>query len=173
MDDSPSSEPPQPIELSVDVLRRSPLWTVAEAWIVRAAREAFKVRAPQGPAALEVAILLTDDAEMRDLNRRYRGKDAPTNVLSFPGMGGGNLGDIVLAYETVRSEAETLGVSMDDHLAHLVVHGILHLLGLDHNTDEAATAMERMETEVLARLGIADPYANEEGLNSPGLAAHV
>jgi probable rRNA maturation factor len=101
---------------------------------------------------------------VRRLNRTYRGKDAPTNVLSFPSRGpapddGAYLGDVVLAAETVRQEAVELGIEPGHHLQHLVVHGLLHLLGHDHQADAAAEEMERLEVEILATIGVADPYA--------------
>lgn len=110
-----------------------------------------------------VGVILTDDAELRRLNRDYRGKDASTNVLSFP-MGdaapGGPvmLGDVVLAFETVAREAGEQQKALPDHLRHLVVHGVLHLLGFDHETDAEAEVMERREREILAGLGVPDPY---------------
>jgi len=112
--------------------------------------------------------VLADDALLRSLNRSYRGKDAPTNVLSFPFQGppGGaeprHLGDVVLAVETIRNEAGEQGIAPMHHLQHLVVHGLLHLLGFDHDTVAQAEAMERLEAQILAKLGIADPYALAE-----------
>ena len=110
-------------------------------------------------------ILLASDAMVRDLNARFRSKDAPTNVLSFPAGGGVQpgettryLGDIILAYETVAREAEAEGISLDHHMAHLIVHGVLHLTGHDHLVDSDAELMESTETAILAALGIADPY---------------
>lgn len=113
----------------------------------------------------ELAILFTDDSAQRDLNKTYRGKDASTNVLSFP-FGDTPLpanmprpiGDISLAYETIMREAEDADIPPDAHLHHLIIHGLLHLLGYDHEDDAMASIMERMETRVLERLGIADPY---------------
>ncbi|MFZ2870878.1 MAG: rRNA maturation RNase YbeY [Zavarzinia sp.] len=118
---------------------------------------------------VEIAITLSDDAEVRVLNRDWRGKDKPTNVLSFPGLEGAMaallppdaprpLGDVILALETCRREAVDQGKSLADHARHLVVHGVLHLLGFDHEDDAEAEEMEAMETAVLAGLGIADPY---------------
>lgn len=115
----------------------------------------------------EISILLTDDARLRDLNRDWRGQDEPTNVLAFPcgdnaAMSGQPclLGDVALAYQTVLSEAVRDGVRFCDHLCHLVVHGVLHLLGEDHQTSAEARRMERMEVSALRRLGIGDPYAS-------------
>jgi probable rRNA maturation factor len=117
---------------------------------------------PHGRGGLrgqELSVLFTDDAAIRDLNARYRGKDNPTNVLSFPQPPGKLLGDIVLAAETVRREAALAGKQLEEHIAHLVVHGFLHLLGYDHEVDADAEKMEELERVTLTRLGIADPYA--------------
>lgn len=121
--------------------------------------------------AVEVAVRLADDAEVRTLNAQYRGKDAPTNVLSFPmvqpdliqTLGNSDdgevlLGDIILAYETVATEAAAKDIDVAAHATHLIAHGLLHLLGYDHGDDAAAAHMEGLETAALARLGIADPY---------------
>jgi probable rRNA maturation factor len=111
-----------------------------------------------------VGVILTDDAEQRRLNRDYRGKDASTNVLSFPmgdpvpGGGAVMLGDVVLAFETVAREAAEQNKPLADHLRHLVVHGVLHLLGFDHENDMEAEVMEGREREILAGLGVPDPY---------------
>jgi len=115
--------------------------------------------------AAELSVLLTDDAEQRALNARWRGKDAPTNVLSFPqiepfGAVRGLLGDITLARETLEREAAELGKSLDEHFTHLIVHGFLHILGYDHQNEAEALQMEGLETQILAGLGIADPYAD-------------
>jgi probable rRNA maturation factor len=130
-----------------------------------------------GNSGIEIGIRLTDDGELRDLNRRYRSIDAPTNVLSFPMFEctpGADLaappdgpplalGDVVLAFETVRGEAASQGKTLADHLGHLVVHGVLHLLGYDHLDDIQAAAMEHLEAVILAGLGVDDPYeANSE-----------
>jgi probable rRNA maturation factor len=116
-----------------------------------------------------IGIRLTDDDEQRRLNRNYRGKDAPTNVLAFPladlasPLPPGSpmlLGDVVLAFETVQCEAEAQGKPLADHVRHLVVHGVLHLLGFDHENEAAAAAMEAREIEILGVLGVPDPYRN-------------
>ena len=106
---------------------------------------------------------MTDDAEQRQLNKEWRGIDKPTNVLSFPQIEPfspvvGILGDIVLARETLEREADEMGVTFTAHFTHLVVHGFLHILGYDHLTDAQALQMEGLETQILATLGIADPY---------------
>lgn len=120
---------------------------------------------PDGLRSGEVSILFTSDEAVQVLNRDWRGKDKPTNVLSFPAddfpaMDGVPvpLGDIALAYETCAREAGEKEVTVFDHLTHLILHGILHLLGYDHLTDEEATEMEDLERRLLARLEIADPY---------------
>lgn len=113
----------------------------------------------------EVSILLADDAKVRELNRSYRRKDQPTNVLSFPSedkteSGARFYGDIALAYETVNREALDEGKRPDAHLSHLVVHGVLHLLGFDHGNERDAEAMEARERKIVTGLGFADPYAS-------------
>jgi len=112
----------------------------------------------------DLVVLLTDDAAVRDLNARFRDRDRPTNVLSFPGAdmpGPGqapHLGDIVLAFGVCRDEAQAQGKTLADHLTHLVIHGVLHVLGSDHEIEAEAEAMEAEERGLLARLGVADPY---------------
>ena len=109
----------------------------------------------------EIAVLLTDDASLRDLNNRFRGKDKTTNVLSFPAARNpqGHLGDIALAYGVCAAEAAEQGKSLSAHLQHLVAHGVLHLVGFDHETEAEAEAMEARERVILAGLGVSDPYA--------------
>ena len=102
-------------------------------------------------------ILLADDKKLRALNHDFRGKDKPTNVLSFPGPDG-YAGDIAIAYGVTRKEAEEAGKSFADHATHLVVHGVLHLAGYDHERPKDAKVMEPLEVKILKRLGIADPY---------------
>ncbi len=120
-----------------------------------------------GREGAEVSLCLADDARLRALNLRWRGVDKPTNVLSFPAAPAGRLvesttlGDIVLAYETLAREAGELGVPLADHSRHLVAHGFLHLIGYDHQADKEAKRMEALETRILARLGVADPYVRE------------
>jgi probable rRNA maturation factor len=121
----------------------------------------------------ELAVMLTDDSGIRTLNNNWRGIDKPTNVLSFPALpptGGGGpddaprmLGDIAIAYQTTRAEADDEQKPFDHHLSHLAVHGFLHLIGYDHEKDDDAEAMEALETEILAQLGIPDPYADRNG----------
>ncbi|MEK7264589.1 MAG: rRNA maturation RNase YbeY [Pseudomonadota bacterium] len=110
------------------------------------------------------ALLLADDAALQDLNRRFRGFDKPTNVLSFPAGGAsvGFLGDIAIAFETCAREAEAQGIAFRDHAAHLIVHGLLHLAGFDHEEEREAERMESLETAILAQLGIQDPYERDD-----------
>ena len=125
-----------------------------------------------GPDETELAIMLTDDAGIRTLNSNWRGIDKPTNVLSFPalqptGARGPDdaprmLGDIAIAYETTRREADEEGKPFDHHLSHLAIHGFLHLIGYDHENDVDAEEMEALEQTILAQLGIPDPYADRD-----------
>lgn len=157
------------VTLEVDVVRHDGAWASAEmsdAMLERAARGAFHAAPPLRQGTYQVTLLLTGDAEMRDLNRTWRGKDAATNVLSFPAGEAtgepGLLGEIVLAYETTLKEAREQAIALQDHVSHLVIHGVLHLLGFDHVEDEEAERMENLERTALASLGIADPYAEME-----------
>jgi len=144
-----------------------------ETWIAALARRTLEAACPGiGPAGID--ILLTDDATIHALNRTWRGKDGPTNVLSFPATETAEgdvpapefagvplaLGDIALAYETCARESLAQGKRFADHVAHLVLHGVLHLLGYDHLDDDEAQRMEALEIRILAGLGIADPYAS-------------
>lgn len=152
--------------LTLDVIVESPLWdkspdaeTVIRNAITAAAKNTAREQA-------EIAILLTDDSAIREINRQWRDQDKPTNVLSFPAGAAGeensHLGDIVIAYETLANEAETERKPFAHHLAHLAIHGYLHLLGYDHMTEAEATQMEQLETTLLQQLGIPDPYAYSE-----------
>lgn len=149
-------------------------WTEAlpgiEGLVNRAVAAAWQAGdgADAAPEGAEIAIVLADDALVQGLNRDYRGQDKPTNVLSFsaddPGAPGRPrmMGDVVLALETIRREAGEQGKTLADHLGHLTIHGVLHLLGHDHETEAEAEAMETLETAILAGLGIADPYMLDE-----------
>jgi probable rRNA maturation factor len=151
-----------------------------EALATRAARAAIE-RTPYGPllttpALIEISVRLTSDDEVHSLNRQYRQKDKPTNVLSFPMVqpdlietvtqnsddGEVLLGDIVLAHGVCIAEAAERGISAETHATHLLVHGVLHLLGYDHMNDDEAEAMEAIERDALASLGIDDPYLVRE-----------
>lgn len=144
----------------------------ADCWAQEPAAQAIVQRAIAAAAARtgvstsggEVAIMLTDDAAIRTLNRDWRALDKPTNVLSFPAPAQGGsegprmFGDIAIAFETVRREADAEGKPFADHLSHLAVHGFLHLVGHDHENDDDAETMESLEREILAALGVPDPY---------------
>jgi probable rRNA maturation factor len=156
---------------------------VADCWQTEPDAEAVIQRAVAAAAAVakaslgeaELAVMLTDDAGIRTLNSNWRGIDKPTNVLSFPALpptraGGPDdaprmLGDIAIAYETTRKEADDEQKPFDHHLSHLAVHGFLHLIGYDHEKDDDAEKMESLEQEILAQLGIPDPYADRERMD--------
>ena len=150
---------------AIDILVESPLWNdepghqaILRRAVGAAARERSSKRA-------ELAIVLTDDSAIRALNRKWRGQDKPTNVLSFPAGGAGmanadaaHLGDIVIAFETAAREASSEGKLFAHHLAHLAVHGYLHLLGFEHETDQEAAVMEGLEADILSQLGVPNPH---------------
>ncbi len=140
-----------------DIEIADPAWTAALPDAEALVLEAAEATTADGG----VAILLTDDATVADLNQRFRGKAGPTNVLSFPAPAnpGGHLGDIALAYGVCAREAEQQGKSLAHHLQHLVAHGVLHLVGWDHQTETEAGEMEALERQILAGLSIPDPYA--------------
>src|SRR3982074_1622144 len=143
----------------------------AEAVIQRAVATAAEI-VNAGPGEAELAVMLTDDAGIRTLNSNWRGIDKPTNVLSFPalpptGTGGPDdaprmLGDIAIAYETTRREADEEQKPFDHHLSHLAVHSFLHLIGYDHEKDADAETMEPLEAEILAQLGIPNPHTDRD-----------
>jgi probable rRNA maturation factor len=156
------------MRVSLDISVASPLWRrLPRARVI--ARETIAAAAESGGLGEggDVSLCLADDATLRALNLRWRGFDKSTNVLSFPAapLGSGGdltaLGDIALAYETLAREAEDFGLSLADHYCHLLAHGFLHLIGHDHETDAEAERMEALETRILARLGVGDPYARE------------
>jgi probable rRNA maturation factor len=142
----------------IEVEVEDPAWT--EALPDAVARVERAAVAALGTVAGDVVVLLTDDAAVHDLNRRFRDRDQPTNVLSFPAAESAapHLGDLVLAHGVCAAEAAAQGKSLADHLTHLTVHGVLHLLGRDHVDEIEAEAMEAEERTLLASLGVADPY---------------
>jgi probable rRNA maturation factor len=167
----------EPVPL-IDVIIEDGAWTRdADALVRRALTKAatalgndFKDRS--------VAVLLTDDASIRRLNAQWRHIDKPTNVLSFPAVSSPqgpvrSLGDIAIAYETTAREATKEGKPFADHLAHLAVHGFLHLVGHDHDTDATAERMEGLERVILARLGVPDPYSAHEPLAREALPQQI
>jgi len=150
--------------LAIDILLDAPQWDAVPA-AQDAIREAIGTAAEQTSAAAgELVVLLTDDVAMQKLNRDWRGIDKPTNVLSFPaaasagGAQTATLGDIVIAYEALDRESRAEGKAFLHHLSHLAVHGFLHLMGYDHQTDSDADAMEQLEVAILGRLQIPNPY---------------
>ena len=164
-----AARPPRRRAPSIDVVIESARWQKAP----RAAtvvRRAIGAAAPARARNAELSVVLTSDRAIRTLNRRWRGRDRPTNVLSFPAPAQvlgkhsrgapRHLGDIVLAFETVAREARAAKKPLDHHIAHLALHGFLHLLGYDHESHGQAEAMEQRERRILARLGVPDPYAD-------------
>ena len=164
----------------IDVIVESPQWDTAknaEATVRRAITEAAIATGADFKDQI-LAVLLTDDASMRRLNAQWRHIDKPTNVLSFPPAPHQqgpvtSLGDIAIAYETTALEATEEGKPFADHVAHLAVHGFLHLLGHDHDTEAAAEKMEGLERTILARLGVPDPYLTHETLARDALPQHI
>lgn len=163
------------MSLTVDIAVEDPSWAAIpdlQALVERAAAAALAEAGVDPGEPLELSCLFCDDDAIRALNAQWRGKDKPTNVLSFPtpeeAMGAdvpgaeALLGDIAVAWGTVLREAEAEGRPVADHVAHLVVHGTLHLLGEDHEEDAEAESMEALETRAMARLGLPDPYAGTD-----------
>jgi probable rRNA maturation factor len=163
------------IPLEVAVVRHDEAWPDdLEPLAEKAILAAMRIVKPKITGAAELSVVLTDDAEQHGLNRQWRGIDRSTNVLSFPQIEphapvSGLLGDIILARETVEREAAEEGKSFSEHLTHLVVHGFLHILGYDHIAEDEALHMEGLETEILATLGVADPYAEDRQDSRGGL----
>ncbi|ODN72146.1 rRNA maturation RNase YbeY [Methylobrevis pamukkalensis] len=167
---APSSRSAVP-PLVVDLVVEAGDWGAEEDLEAMAERTSAAVlaRAPQKVRpGTEVTLLFVDDAAIREINREHRGFDKPTNVLSFPmqppgaALYGPMLGDIVIARETVVREADEAGIPLDHHLAHMMVHGLLHLLGHDHVEADEADAMEALETAILGDLAIPDPYCGTD-----------
>lgn len=149
---------PKP-DVKIAIVMEEPDWRMPDlrAALRRAARLALRKAGGKGT----ITILLADDGTLRRLNRDFRGQDKPTNVLSFPAADNpeSHLGDIAIAHGVTAREARDTGKSFADHAVHLAVHGVLHLLGYDHENDIDAKVMEQLEIAILAELGIADPYA--------------
>jgi len=154
------------MKVSIDI--DDPSWLAIDNLERLAQRIADQCARDFGAEGLEATILFSDDETVAELNRTWRGKEGPTNVLSFPSAQGRaapdaprHIGDIALAFGVVSREAKEQEKSVAAHTSHLLVHGLLHLAGFDHMTDAEAKIMEARETEILDRLGIADPYASE------------
>jgi probable rRNA maturation factor len=166
--------------MALPALPETEVLIVADCWGAESDAEAIVHRAIEAAAAFvdadtgdaELAVMLTDDAGIRTLNKNWRGQDKPTNVLSFPALQPSTgrepddaprmLGDIAIAYETTRREADDEQKPFGHHLSHLAVHGFLHLAGYGHDKDTEAEAMENLEREILSLLGIPDPYADQD-----------
>jgi probable rRNA maturation factor len=151
----------------IDILVEAGNWpseAILRRLVEKAIGATINIAAPPITKAAELSLVFTDDKHVKELNRRYRIKDNATNVLSFPSSQsipdafGPLLGDIVFADGVIAREAADGNLELDHHLTHLVVHGFLHLLGHDHGSDREAAMMEKLETAILARLGVADPY---------------
>lgn len=145
--------------MTITILTQDPCWKGLGPTVKRAAEA---VLANRKIKKSDVTVVLTNDAEIQQLNHQYRKKNKPTNVLSFPNgeveAGVRQLGDIILAYETIAAEAGLQQKSLKHHLTHLTIHGVLHLLGFDHENEKDAGIMEAYEIMILARMGIANPY---------------
>lgn len=173
---------PKAQSVDIDILIETQAWLgalpQAEAVVERAARAAFAAATLPSDLAAECAILLADDERLRELNRRFRGKDTATNVLSFPAEPKDgdyashpivvasddqphHWGDVAIAYGVTAAEAAEQGKTLADHLSHLVVHGVLHLVGHDHEAADEALRMEALERQILWEIGVADPYELE------------
>jgi probable rRNA maturation factor len=158
----------------IEIRVESPLWNARRNARAVLRRAVWRAAAAAFLSQGEVSVVLCDDEAMRMLNRDWRQKDMPTNVLAFP-VDAGNaapgrprlLGDIVIAYQTLQREAHVQAKPFAQHLAHLAVHGFLHLLGYDHRTAQEAQVMERLETLILARLDIPNPYGTGRSRRSP------
>lgn len=163
------------VEPEIFVEMRAPAWGEVEpdpTELCRRAAGAALASFREASGGAEISIVLADDAFVHGLNRTWRNVDAPTNVLAFPCSDEGDgaapgaewlLGDVVIAFQTTRREAAELGLPLAHHVAHLVIHGVLHLLGYDHVEDGDAAIMEKLEIDALERLGIGNPYEEDAG----------
>jgi len=166
--------------MGIDILIEDSRWqSVSLQDLVDLAGDATLAHLGIDPLETEISVLACDDIRIATLNTEFRGKPRPTNVLSWPSqdrsakqagakparpidMTDMELGDIALSYDTCKREAEEMGLAFEDHITHLTIHGILHLLGYDHIRDLDATLMEGLETSILGKLGVADPYRDDE-----------
>jgi len=162
------------LSFAIDISAESEGWTKIPDLETRIRRAAEAAMLDNEAPPSEISVVLSDDEHIRELNKHHRGMDKPTNVLSFPPArmktpSGATrfLGDIVLAFETIEREAAEEAKPLENHLSHLVVHGVLHLLGYDHEDEEEAETMESRERQILAKLGIPDPYAERGNAANP------
>jgi probable rRNA maturation factor len=176
-DGQASADAEPPIRLYVDVVHEAGEWGALAAIERDVTAAASAVADELDIPVSEACLALSSDADVARLNATYRGKPAPTNVLSFPAHNETAkadaprfLGDVILARETLLREAAELGVPLEHHMQHLVVHGLLHLLGYDHEADADAHVMEALEARILARLGIPNPYLAAE---EPRSSQHI
>ncbi len=146
--------------IELDLRVAAPAWERAVAHLPETCTRALNAGAAQKQAKGEVSLLLTENDEIQALNRDWRGKDKPTDVLSFPAsaLDAPFLGDIAISLGVSQKDANTRGIALDQHLAHLLIHGLMHLLGHDHKDDTEAAEMESLEIAALASLGWPDPY---------------
>lgn len=152
---------PSPVTMiDLDLRIEAAAWSEHISDLTTVCARALSAAATNTASQGEVSVLLTDDAEIQTLNRDWRGKDKPTDVLSFPAaeIDRPFLGDIAVALQTTQKDASARGISLDQHLSHLLIHGFLHLLGHDHKDDTEAAEMEALEIAALASLGWPDPY---------------
>lgn len=162
------------IDTVIENARWQDVLPTVEDLVVAVGHDLFDVQGLAGRDDIEVSVALVDDVRMQELNQEYRDKDQPTNVLSFDqlGLSAGDpvpegpqlLGDVIIALETVQNEAQSQTKSVEDHFSHLLIHGLLHLLGYDHIDDHDAQVMEALEADILARRGINNPYDLKEPL---------
>ncbi len=158
-------------DITIDITIKDERWNIAigdiETIINKAINFCHCEKARATKQSTEISIVLANDPFIQDLNKTYRDKDTPTNVLSFPASEPdeqtpfSTLGDIILSYDTIACEAQEQSKSFPDHFAHMLVHGCLHLLHFDHDNDKAAEEMEKLEITLLAHLGIKNPYESE------------
>lgn len=183
--DSRNGPVTMPRELRVDVVADDPQWTTLGSLdataVIAEVTAALAAHVDLPAARTSATVALCSDAEVRALNNTWRGLDKPTNVLSFPSPELASrarhatserfLGDVILAEETLAREAADFGIDSIDHFRHLIVHGLLHLLGYDHETDAEAAVMETLETRILRAIGVADPYIGTEPVTPAPLQA--
>lgn len=157
------------LELDVRDSRWACVTSDVYAFIERAVEATYQAVGEEGP--FELSVVLTDDLTIQNLNREFRGKDCPTNVLSFAVRDAGGvcvpgqsevLGDVVVSFDTMAREAEDIHKALSDHFCHILVHGVLHVLGYDHVTDKDAVQMEALETYILRTLGLTDPWGDSD-----------